>query len=157
MLAVGGVYAFLAAHVDDMPPLSWVLPRRSIDHAVVHFGARTTRVTDRAALNRLYRAAVGGDRPLPYATRCLPDDQLDWGRWCVEFVRRGKPPFRIVLGVADDCGTIYCEPLDRSYADCGGLIAEAARLSGVRASQAMDCYFRDVRIPQQKRRPAPEE
>jgi hypothetical protein len=143
LAGTGGVFVYLVVHVGDLPPLGWVLRRGSITHVVVRFGDTETRITDSQTTDRLYRAAIGGRSPDPYATRCLPDE--DWERWSVEFGQKRKPPFRIILGVADTCGAIYCESLNRTYSDHGGLTPKAARIAGVSPAKIADYYWEDTR------------
>lgn len=103
MLLIGCAgFALLTLAWADGPPLWWVMRGSHIEKAVVRWDKQKVEIRDAQQVQEFYQAVLSGSSPLPYPTRCLPDDHPE--NWSVTFIRSGRPPFQVQVGT-DTCGT----------------------------------------------------
>jgi hypothetical protein len=119
LVTVGLLWAWLR-----LGPPTARFPGWWVSRVVLGTGAKAVEITDRSTIDRYYCAASKAVYECDYATRCLADEHPD--AYSVNFVLRSGHAFQIQLGVADDCGVIYCPSLNRTYGDRGGLMRLAA-------------------------------
>ncbi|MFQ6130681.1 MAG: hypothetical protein ACE5R4_01455 [Armatimonadota bacterium] len=116
------VAALCLGYISWAKPLTFVLPRRGVIGVLVRFREREVKLTDPASIARFRAAVLAGRYDLPYATRCV-----EGGAFSVTFLRQHGAPFEVHIGL-DDCDTLYCPALGRTYTDRGDVreLAEEA-------------------------------
>jgi hypothetical protein len=119
VLAAVGWFFWTVLRAGEYPTLWMQLPRGDIVSLELCYGGRRVETADPRLIDAFYRRLIAARDPLPYATRCLPDEHPE--NWSVTFLRRNQTPFCVWLGVADTCGTFYCCNLHRTYSDLGRL------------------------------------
>lgn len=113
LVLVGGAsFVFVKLAWADGPPLWWVLRGSHVERVVVHWDKRKAEVTDARQMQEFYQAVLSGSAPLPYPTRCLPDEHPE--DWSVTFIRSGQAPFQVQVGT-DGCGTFYVPSVGSTY------------------------------------------